>query len=251
MCLLLIAYKVHPRYPLVVAANRDEFFARPTAPAAMWDDATEVLAGRDLEGGGTWLGVGGAKRIAGLTNYRDPSRLRAEAPSRGKLVSGFLAGRTSPDEFLARLRAKADRYNGFNLVFGTVSALGCYSNVDGRHRPLEPGVHGLSNHLLNTPWPKIVRGRRRMAALLGLDGDDLVEALLDLLADRTIPPDTDLPDTGVGMVIERGLSPLFIRLPGYGTRSSTVVLAGDRGTVTFVEKTYDEQGQETHVSRQG
>lgn len=246
-----MAYRVHPRYPLIVAANRDEFFARPTATASLWDDPPGVVAGRDLAGGGTWLGIGAGGKFAALTNYRDPSRLRAEAPSRGKLVSSFLAEEVTADELLAHLRRNGGRYNGFNLVFGTVGALGCYSNVDGRYRPLEPGVHGFSNHLLDTPWPKVVRGRRGMAGLLELEGDELVEGLLALLADPTVPPDSDLPDTGVGLVIERGLSPLFIRLPGYGTRSSTVALVDGRGKVTFVEKTYDEQGREVHVSRHG
>ncbi len=249
MCLLLIAYQAHPRYPLVVAANRDEFFARPTAPATFWDDKPGVLAGRDLVGGGTWLGVGPDARFAALTNYRDPSRVKTDAPSRGGLVTRFLAGNSPPERYLAGLRDEADRHNGFNLVFGTADSLGCYSNVDNRHRVIKPGVHGLSNHLLNTHWPKVVRGREGMAELLHLEGAELIRRLFDLLTERTFAPSADLPDTGVGPALERGLSPLFIRLPGYGTRSSTVTLIDREGEVTLVEKTYGEDGRESGLIR--
>lgn len=251
MCLLLLAYQAHARYPLIVAANRDEFLARPTAPAQLWEDESGVLAGRDLVGGGTWLGIGPGGRFAALTNYRDPARLRPEAPSRGALVTGFLTGKTSEAEYVSRVRRKADRYNGFNLVMRTTSTLGCYSNVDDRLRPMEPGVHGLSNHLLNIPWPKVKKGRRGMTRLLEMEGDQLIDELFVLLRDETRPPDSDLPSTGVALPLEQGLSPMFIRLPGYGTRSSTVVLIDRNAQVILVERSYGDDGRETHLFRHG
>lgn len=283
MCLILLAVDAHPDYPLVIAANRDEFYARPTAAAAFWDDAPHVLAGRDLTAGGSWLGItrtggrgtqsrgdapsGGAPRWAALTNYRDPPTSRADRPSRGALVGDFLRGDASPADYLAHVAAEADRYDGFNLLVGDPTGAYYFGNrlpaEDAAPRRLEPGVYGLSNHLLDTAWPKVVRGRRRLGELLAhgaaaagdaAPGALTPDALLDLLYDTEIAPLHDLPDTGVDTELERALSASFIATPTYGTRASTAVIVGrardvarddahdardvapDR--VTFVERTF-------------
>jgi uncharacterized protein with NRDE domain len=150
----------------VVAANRDEFFSRRTAAADFWDDAPDVLAGRDLEAGGTWLGVSRSGRFAALTNFRDPARNKTGAPSRGELVSRFLTGLKSHEAYLAELESCADCYNGFNLVFGDPDGLWCFSNCGEGERQLASGVYGLSNHLLDTPWPKVARGKSALNAAL-------------------------------------------------------------------------------------
>ncbi len=234
MCLILLAWQAHPDYPLVVAANRDEFFSRRTAEADFWDDAPDVLAGRDLEAGGTWLGVSRNSRFAALTNYRDPTRNKTVAPSRGELVSRFLAGLQSPEAYLAELESCADRYNGFNLVFGDPDGLWCFSNCGEGERQLAPGVYGLSNHLLDTPWPKVARGKSALnAALCALPAE---RPLFALLRDDSIAPDEALPRTGVSLEWERLLSAAFVRMPGYGTRSATVLLMDKAGNVRFIEQ---------------
>lgn len=237
MCLILFAYRRHPRYRLVLAANRDEFYGRPTAPAHVWEEAPDLLAGRDLKSGGTWLGVTEAGRFAAITNYREPGFHENDAPSRGALVAGFLRGDEAPRAYLERLVPVAERYNGFNLIAGDADALGYFSNRNGRVRMLTPGVYGLSNALLDTPWPKVERGKAFLQK--HLEGEAVGEdALLDALNDPTQAPDKALPDTGIGQAWERTLSPLFIRSPDYGTRSSSVLLIGHDGAVTFAECTF-------------
>lgn len=236
MCLILLAWRAHPGYPLVVAANRDEFFARPTAPAAFWDDAPQILAGRDLEAGGTWLGVTRNGRFAALTNYRDPVRNKAGAPSRGELVSRFLAGEQSAPEYLRQLESMADRYSGFNLVFGDSGGLWCFSNCGEGERELPPGVYGLSNHLLDSPWPKVARGKSALAKALQALPDQA--PLFALLRDDRIAADDELPRTGVSLEWERLLSAAFVRSPTYGTRSSTVVQFDEAGRLRFTEQTF-------------
>ena len=248
MCLILLAHEEHPRYRLVVAANRDEFHARPTAPADWWADAPDVLAGRDLRGGGTWMGVSLDGRWAAVTNYRDPAGERAGAPSRGELVGDFLRGRESPAEYLSRLGPRAGEYNGFNLLVGEPGTVLWLSNRADGQRALAPGVHGVSNHLLDTPWPKVERGKRALGALLREPRLD-AEPMLDLLLDRTVAADHELPDTGVGLTLERALSTMFISTPEYGTRSSTALLVDHDGGVLFVERTHLPDARETHDRR--
>lgn len=239
MCLILLAYESHPACRLVVAANRDEFYARPTRRAAFWEDAPDVLAGRDLTHGGTWLGVTRAGRVAAVTNFRDPSRQSADAPSRGHLVGDFLRGAETPRSYLERLAARASAYNGFNLLVGDARGLYYFSNREGEVRELTPGLYGLSNHLLDTPWPKVERGKTALSEVLEKsDGPPAAEQLFGLLAGREPAPDDALPDTGVGLEAERMLSPLFIGGAGYGTRSSTVVLFERAGRVTFAERSF-------------
>jgi uncharacterized protein with NRDE domain len=243
MCLILLAYRAHPGYELVVAANRDEFYDRPTAPLGFWDDAPEVLAGRDLKAGGTWLGITRAGRFAALTNYRDPSRALPDAPSRGQLVGACLQGAESARTSLERLAAQAGAYNGFNLLLGDGEGLFYASNQTGGYRALAPGLYGLSNHLLDTHWPKLRRGLAKLREVLDQQSDPDPDDLLSLLTDRTIAPDVELPHTGVPLEWERWLSPIFIEAPGYGTRSSTVLLVNDGGRARMVEMTWADGGQ--------
>ncbi|MDO8789482.1 MAG: NRDE family protein [Sulfuritalea sp.] len=236
MCLILVAWRVHPEYPLVVAANRDEFFARPTAPAVFWNDAPQVLAGRDLEAGGTWMGVTRAGRFAALTNYRDPAQNRSGAPSRGALVTDFLLGDEAPQAYLERIAARGSRCNGYNLLVSDGESLWWSSNMGGKSRPLAPGVYGVSNHLLDTPWPKVGAGKTALASALERLPYD--HALFELLQDDGIHPDEHLPQTGVPLDWERLLSSAFVKSPDYGTRSSTVLCMGRDDSVSFDEQTW-------------
>lgn len=238
MCLILFAWKVREDFPLILMANRDEFYERPTAPAAFWDDAPRILAGRDLQEGGTWLGITRRGKLAALTNYRDPASLKSNAPSRGHLVSDYLRGRQTSENYLRRIKPRAAQYNGFNLLVGDDSELFCFSNRDGLQKPA-PGIHGMSNHLLDTPWPKVERGKQALNELISKGKDPSPEALLDLLADRSRPPDEQLPATGVGLEWERILSPLFIESRVYGTRSSTLLIIDRKRHVTFVERVFN------------
>lgn len=238
MCLILIAYRCHPGLDLLIAANRDEFHDRPTAPLAFWDDAPQVLAGRDLQQGGTWLGATQTGRFAALTNYRDPSRVRPDSPSRGQLVSNYLQGAEPARAYLARLATQGEVYNGFNLLLGDATGLHYYSNRGGAPQTLPPGWYGLSNHLLNTPWPKVQRGLTLMQDALAQRPDPTPDDLLPALANRTSAPDNELPQTGVPLDWERWLSPIFIDAPGYGTRSSTVLLANEHGSARMMEITW-------------
>jgi len=242
MCLILIAWRAHPEYRLVVAANRDEYFGRATAPAGFWDDHPGILAGRDLEAGGTWLGITTQGRFAALTNYRNPADTKPIAPSRGHLVSGFLAGRAKPEAYSARIAARAEDYNGFSLLVGDVESLCFLSNRGGGIVRVEAGVHGLSNHLLDTPWPKVERGKAGLAGLLARPFDD--EAMLDLLDDTQPAAGGSLPQTGVSAELEERLSSVRIAAAGgYGTRCSTVLCMRESGEVSFTERSFRESGE--------
>lgn len=238
MCLIAFRLNDHPEYALVMGSNRDETYSRPTQQAHFWDDAPSVLAGRDEKAGGTWMGVTRTGRWAAVTNVRDPGSYKDDAPSRGDLVSEFLQDDVAPIEYVARLQREADRYNGFNLVVGRMGKAAYLSNYDSGARPIEPGVHGLSNHLLNTPWPKVDRATQRLKE--ATTGTVHVATILDLLDDRERFEDERLPDTGIGPEAEKALSPVFIETDGYGTRASTVLLITHDGQVTFVERTFQE-----------
>ena len=235
MCLILIAHDAHSDFPLVIAANRDEYYQRPTARAGFWQDHPRILAGRDLECMGTWLGVTRGGRFAALTNFRDPRERKTDAPSRGQLVSDYLKSDQRPREYLEDIAMQALRYNGFNLLAGDIDGIFYFSNRAESVQQLSPGIHGLSNHLLDTPWPKVERGKRRLQAALA--GEPDAETLLDLLHDRELAPEGELPDTGIGLEMERVLSPALIVSQQYGTRSSTAVLFGEDGGVSFAERT--------------
>ena len=240
MCLALLAIDAHPRYRLVIAANRDEYHARPTAPAAWWDEGW--LAGRDLAAGGTWLGLRRDGRFALLTNFRDPSRNSAGAPSRGAIVPAALAGDGDVASGVERIRGDGERYNGFNLLAGTPTGAMWTSNRSEAIRTFASGAYGLSNALLDTPWPKLARTKRALAAWL-THGEADVEPLFAALADRNLADDASLPATGVPLEWERRLSAPFIVSPGYGTRSSTVVTIDRDGDARFFERSFDAAGE--------
>jgi uncharacterized protein with NRDE domain len=239
MCLILIAWRAHPEFPCVLAANRDEFHERPSAPADWWPGDAGVLAGRDLTGGGTWLGVTRRGRLAALTNFRDAGERRPQAPSRGRLVSEMLHSHAGVARTLAHLREVAPAYNPFNFVFSDGERLGIYESVVGQGRELAPGIYGLSNHVLDTPWPKVSKSKSGLAAALADDG-----AILRVLRDDRIAADADLPHTGVRLDWERLLSSAFVRADDYGTRCSTLLRIDRAGRVSFKEWSWDRAGRE-------
>ena len=252
MCLIAIAYQVHPRFTLILAANRDEFLDRPTEPAHFWKDAPNMLAGRDERAGGTWLGITRTGRIAAITNYRDMRRSFPPGPSRGLLI------REALEQGIDTSATQA--YAGFNLIHGTFTDLRYHNNIEGTDAPLTRGIHGLSNHFLDTPWPKVEKAKRELRKLLEASGRTSVNArassvrdtsdartnaefagsLFSLLADDAVAPDDLLPDTGLPLEAERAASSIFIRTPGYGTRCSTVVLVDTNGNVYFEERSVPE-----------
>lgn len=234
---MIFGYASHPRWRLILAANRDEFYDRPTAQAAFWEDAPDILAGRDLKAGRTWLGITRQGRLAALTNYRDPASHRQNAPSRGLLVTDYLQSDEPPGYFLQKMAPRAGDYNGFRLVLGDSIGLWYYSNRGG---PVEikPGIHGLPNRLPDTPWPKVTRGAAALTGLMEKRRELTPEDIFPFLADQEKPADELLPDTGVGLGWERILAPAFITSPAYGTRSSTVLLVDDKGEAVFADRTY-------------
>jgi uncharacterized protein with NRDE domain len=241
MCLILFAYHVVPGSPLIVAANRDEYFSRQAAPAARWAEHPGVLAGRDLSGGGTWLGVSTAGRFGALTNYRNPATHRSDAPSRGELVKAFLTGRMSASSYVHDLAREARPYNGFCLLVGDGEQLFYYSNRAGTPLEVEPGIHGLSNHLLDTPWPKVVKGRTALEQLTTVPFS--IDDHLAMLDDTVPAGERQLAQAGLDAERERRLSSLRILSGGYGTRCSTVVRFTDAGQIDFAERTYRPDGE--------
>lgn len=243
MCLIVVGWQVHPDYPLVVAANRDEFHARPTAAAAFWPDAPDICGGRDLEAGGTWLGATRDGRFAAVTNVREPGKPAGKC-SRGALTAGFLRSTQSAGDFSAGI--VAEDHAGFNLLLADQTSLFYISNRDQPPRQLPPGIYGLSNHRLDTPWPKLVKARERFAAALtGLPDE---AAFFALLADREIVADAALPDTGVPLSWERLLSAVFVQSPDYGTRASTLLLRDHDGNIALHEKSFGPDGLEIQSS---
>jgi len=222
MCLIVFAWKLIPQCPLVLAANRDEFFSRPAQSAGWWSDQPNVFAGRDLEGGGTWLGVNRQGRFAALTNIRNGYEPSREKKSRGELVSNFLSQDVSAHEYVEHARATGAHYNGFNLIVGDDSAMYWVSNSgEGESQAIAPGIYGLSNGALDTPWPKVVRAKAQFASLLCQGAPD--DAYFEMLSDTTRAADSRLPDTGVSLELERMLSPICIESEHYGTRASSIV----------------------------
>jgi uncharacterized protein with NRDE domain len=250
MCLLVLAWKTHPRYRLVLAGNRDEFHDRASAPLGWWQDDPRILAGRDLKAGGTWLGVARSGRFGVVTNYRDLQAPIEGAPSRGQLIPRFLTGATSPKEFLDDLRGAALRYSGFNLLVGGPRALYYFSNRGpGTPRVLSPGIYGLSNHLLDTPWPKLARTRTRFEALLA-QPEFTTEELFGVLADRqAATAEEGLPSTGLPLDWERVVSAPFIVNERYGTRCSSVLLVERTGRTILHERRFDAAGVQTGTTR--
>jgi uncharacterized protein with NRDE domain len=243
VCLILLAVDAHPQYPLIVAANRDEFFARPSAPAGPWTDAEQVIGGRDLEKGGSWLALARGGRLAAVTNYRDGGRKKTGLRSRGLLVRDFVLSEAHPQEYVERLKVEADAYDGFNLIVADTSAAWHFNNIDRHVTRIAPGVHGLSNHLLDTPWPKVERGKSTMERALAKPREQLITTLFEGLREDRLAPDHELPSTGISLEWERLLSPAFIATSDYGTRASTVVLVEKSGAATLIERSYTAGGQ--------
>lgn len=237
MCLIVVGWRAHPDFPLVVAANRDEFYARPTALAGRWLDAPAILGGRDLEAGGTWLGATETGRFAAVTNVREPGAAQG-ARSRGGLTRDFLLGAMPAADYVAAIDGR--KYSGFNLLAADADNLWYRSNRDGEPRRLADGIYGLSNHLLDTPWPKLVSARQRFAAALA--ALPATEAFFDMLADDNIVADEHLPQTGVPLEWERRLSAIFVRSPTYGTRASTVLSQAANGAMRLEERSFGPSG---------
>lgn len=235
VCLLFLCRNAHEQYPLMLLANRDEFHARPTRRAGFWADHPAVLAGRDLQAGGTWLGITRHGRWAALTNFREPSQ-GVFGRSRGEIVKNYLAGSESARHYADRISRQAGEYDGFNLLLGDPNEALWLSNRGGDIEALGDGVVGLSNHLLETPWPKVTNGKRNLAAQL--DGEPVTDRLFEPLTDRTVY-ENDLPDTGIDRDTEKLLSSAFISSPSYGTRSSTLVMVDCYDRVYFEERSYD------------
>ncbi len=260
MCLILIAWQSHPDFPLVIAANRDEFYARRTRPAAWWGQAVSLLGGRDEEAGGTWLGINRRGRVAMLTNVRGPDERNAHAPSRGLLVLSALQSAGPMVDWFRESARSAQSFNGFNLLVGEplpvpargIDAQLLYTsnrNAPGAPdpRPLAPGIYGVSNALLDTPWPKLARGVAAFACQIASKID--TDALLHLMANREMARDSELPNTGVPLDWERALSAIQIRAKGYGTRATTLITVRRDGTVSFLERSFDTEAPQDYIDR--
>ncbi len=235
MCLLLISFLNHPKYKLIIAANRDEFYKRPATSAHFWDMNPNLLAGKDIEAGGTWLGITTSGKFSAITNYRDLRNIKQNAPTRGKLVTDYLLNNNSTSEFAKDLKEKSDLYNGYNLIFGNLNGLNYFSNQTKILYELKPGIYGLSNHLLDTPWYKVEKSKELFSKILtkkNLISDDFFE----ILSDKTLSPDDLLPDTGLEKKSEQAISAIFVSTSEYGTRSSTVILVNHQNLATFTEK---------------
>lgn len=239
MCLVFVSYKASPRYRLVLAGNRDEFYARPTAELGCVDDGCSIIGGRDLQAGGMWLGVTRDEKVAVITNFREGTAGAIPGqPSRGEIVRRFLESRESALQAVETLVESSDRYAGFNVIFGDSEELVYFSNRQNEIKLLAPGFYGLSNRFLDSDWPKVRRGKKLLQELMcDLETVD-VQAIFNVLQDQVQPDDELLPDTGVGLELERFLSPMMIVGDNYGTRSSAVVSMTRAGEIEFVEKSY-------------
>jgi len=237
MCLILFAWDNHPDFKLLVAANRDEFYERPAAAAAFWDDHPEVLAGKDLKAGGTWMGITRSGRFAAVTNYRDPANIKKGAPSRGQLTTDYLAGTMTAMDYLEDLLERCHLYNGFNLLIGDGTDLYYLSNYENRIRTLNPGVYGLSNGLLDDPWPKVKNGKKMISQML--QGNYLhPDNFFKVLSNKDTAPDDQLPSTGVPLSWERALSAMHIVTNNYGTVSSSAVMVTHSKNIIFAERVH-------------
>ena len=251
MCLIAFAWNAHPDFRFVVGANRDEWHDRPAAPATWWNDHPQILAGRDMKAGGTWMGVTRGGRFAAVTNFRDPADKKSTARSRGELVTAFLLSDETPEAFLSATKRRAHEYNGFNLVVGDGTSLAYFGSHTGGIEILEPGVYALSNHTLNEPWPKVTIAKSALDAILRAEMAEEARllAIYDVLSDGSVAPDLALPDTGVGIERERVLSSALIVTPEYGTRASTILSVANSGSVWFEERTRANDGAVSHVAK--
>ena len=244
MCLIILALNKHPDYKLVLAANRDEFFERPTLKADFWEENQEILGGKDIKSGGTWLGITKNGRFIAITNYRDPNIERSDAISRGELSKQYLTTDININDFLSQISKKKDQYNGFNLLLSEdgLDSIYYYSNITDQAVKIDDGIHGLSNHLLNTPWPKVIFGKNALADIINsspIDQDNIME----MLKNNDEAMGNSLPNTGISYELEKKLSPVFISMKGYGTRCSTVIFVDRTNKVSFFEVIYNEKKQ--------
>ncbi|SMD33691.1 Uncharacterized conserved protein, contains NRDE domain [Reichenbachiella faecimaris] len=245
MCLILFAWKKHAHFDLILAANRDEFYKRPTLKAHVWTAHPELIAGKDLTAGGTWMGITKSGKFAALTNYRDPANIDENAPSRGDLTKKYLTKDISPQAYLEEIKSVKIPYNGFNLLVGDNDSLWYYSNLNHKIVSLSPGLYGLSNALLNDPWPKVVTGKQKLNQIVR-QGQITPKELITLVQDQSIAPDQELPSTGIPLDWERALSAMFISTENYGTRCSTALLKKGKH-ITFTEKTHTHLGQKEEL----
>ena len=240
MCLIAIAHRAHADYPLVVAANRDEYHHRPTRASAFWDESPQLLAGRDLEAGGTWMGITRSLRFAAITNHRNPPGVPAQPRSRGLLTLDFLLGDSSPEAYLAAIAERGQEYAGFNLLIGTGDELWYYSNIQGLPERLDAGVYALSNANLTSAWPKQDLAANELEGALNQAFSH--ETLRTAVSSREAAEDTRLPDTGVGRDMESWLSAQFIVGDSYGTRSTTTMWLHREGKLDWEEHCFDASG---------
>jgi uncharacterized protein with NRDE domain len=243
MCLIFLSYNQHPKYPFIAVANRDEFYERPAEPIHHWPENKEIIAGKDLSGGGTWLGVTSTGHFAMLTNYRDMHNIKPNAPTRGKLVSDFLINKYDPATYLQALNASGQAYNGYNIILGRFDDPWYYSNQSNRIYQLGTGSYGLSNALLDTKWPKLTEGKELFDKILE-ENEFENEALFDMMLDRNLAADELLPETGIGYEKEKQLSSRFILMEGYGTRNTTIVKIDANGKGAIHERIFDRSGNE-------
>ena len=244
MCILFIAQRQRKDYPLIIAANRDEFHARPTQSSHIWSSHPPIFAGKDLQAGGTWMGVTRSGRIAALTNIRKPDSENPQARSRGELVVRYLLSQSSDSAFTHELTQQANQFNGYNLLFGTWQKLQVFNNHREQVESVSDGVHGLSNASFNAPWPKVSRGVGALTEYCNNAINLEEEALFALLKDSTQAPDELLPSTGIEQAWEKRLSPIFIQSPEYGTRSSTLLLVKRDGSASWTERTFNREGEQ-------
>ena len=238
MCTTLISYNLNSDYPIVIASNRDEFYDRPTLNAHFWDEYPNVIGGIDEKYLGTWLGITLEGKIGILTNYRDPANYRKNLKSRGILLKNFLTTNISIDSFSKTLMNEKNAYNGYNIIFGDVNKLVYYSNIENKIKMLSSGIYGLSNAFLNTPWPKVEKGKELLGSELKKIKPNQ-DNIMNILKNDDFPSDDELPDTGIGLEYERLLSSIFVRSSKYGTRSSIVIMIDKQFNVNFVEDVYE------------
>ncbi len=236
MCLIVLGRNIHPKYKLILVANRDEFYERPTQIAHQWEGPLKLLAGKDLEAGGTWIGINRVGHLAAVTNYRDPISYQKNKASRGQIPVNFLSEKMPAETYVEELSKQSGNFNGFNLLALDQESLVHYNNQNGNPSKLDDGIHAVSNATLNTPWPKVVRAKELFESVIGgnFSHDDLITMMGD---DKTADPQ-DLPDTGIPKDLEEAVSAMCIRTEKYGTCSTTAISLSHDGEVQFTEKSY-------------
>lgn len=238
MCLITFAYHAHPEYKLVLISNRDEFYQRPAAPAHFWKDRPFIIGGRDLEQSGTWLAASKEGKFAAVTNFRDPSLPQRKTSSRGELPVNYLSQNIHAEAYLEQLSKNRQNYAGYNILFGDKEKMYHYNNIYNHSKEINKGIHGISNHTLDTPWPKVNRSKQLLQDYLYSTAKLHPEKLFEILTDAAKPEEDHLPKTGIPFELEKALSPIYITTPDYGTRASTILLIDDKNHMTFIERSY-------------